>query len=650
MKITMCFIIILLLNIDQKAQPFLNFYEINSLEQCLEQATSDSLRISILTNLALGYKNINPYKSKVFCDSAINTFYKINYELQAQHIFKLAQAYNLRGDIHSAKNYLYQIIRIEKDIKNSKINILALIELGNLNLRNTKNDSALIYFIEAEHKLHELKKCSELPEIYFSLAKFYNEQNNTQKADSFFTQAIQMSISNGNKQFPAIIKLRQTKIAIDKNEMANAELLLNDLLNTITKDIELLEPEIYFTIGLLEKKKNNYNLAVENLHKAINKAKALNIDWYLWKYYMELTNIYISQNNYDSAFYYSEFMLQFAQKNRMYNEAHYSYVKISSLYENRNEFKKGLELLKISKLYYDSIIMNDTRLEIARKEALYATKAKFHDLSILKKEQDIKEAKSRLIQTIVFILIFAIVLIIAILSYILQQKKIRSKQRISVLMSQNLRQQMNPHFVFNTLNSIQYFLFQNDKNLSNIYLSKFAHLLRLVIDNSEKQYIPLSIEIEALKLYLELEKLRFKERIEYLIHVEDKIDIEKIEIPPMLIQPYVENAILHGLIPLEKKGMLSIDIRQKENKIYAVITDNGIGREKSEELKKGRNRNHQSLGSKITENRINLLNAIHKNNLKITYSDLTDQNGNPAGTKVELTIPLKRRNKNEQTI
>lgn len=206
-------------------------------------------------------------------------------------------------------------------------------------------------------------------------------------------------------------------------------------------------------------------------------------------------------------------------------------------------------------------------------------------------------------------------------------------------MQQNLRQQMNPHFVFNTLNSIQYFLFQNDKKSSNFYLSKFAQLLRTVIDNSNQQFVLLKEELSAIEIYLELEKLRFKDKISYTIELDGNIELDKTSIPPMFIQPFIENAILHGLIPLEKNGAISIQLKKEDNSIVCFIVDSGIGRKKSFELKNNSNRNHKSLGTKISENRIKLLNAIYKKNLKIEYTDLYDEHGNACGTQVKVILP-----------
>jgi len=202
-----------------------------------------------------------------------------------------------------------------------------------------------------------------------------------------------------------------------------------------------------------------------------------------------------------------------------------------------------------------------------------------------------------------------------------------------------LRLQMNPHFIFNTLNSIQYYILKNDKKSSNKYLSMFSNLMRVTLDNSQHNTIHIRDELEALQLYLELESLRFENKFDYNIILESN-ELLDIKIPTMIIQPYVENAVRHGLRNKDEKGKLDIELRKKDNMLICRIEDNGIGREKAEELKKNKNDSHIPLGTKITETRLNLINSLYGRKMKIIYTDLKDKDGSAAGTRVELDIPI----------
>jgi len=199
---------------------------------------------------------------------------------------------------------------------------------------------------------------------------------------------------------------------------------------------------------------------------------------------------------------------------------------------------------------------------------------------------------------------------------------------------------MNPHFIFNTLNSIQYYMYQNDKLATNTYLTKFTSLMRKVLENSQHTSVPIKDELEALNLYLELERLRFKDKFEYMINIDEDIDTMLFKIPTMLIQPYVENSICHGMIPGETKGLLRIDMKLEKDHISCIIEDNGIGREAARERRKLRGENHNSLGTQIVTSRLDLVNSLYGTSLKTIYTDLKNNAGEPAGTRVEIHIPI----------
>lgn len=205
---------------------------------------------------------------------------------------------------------------------------------------------------------------------------------------------------------------------------------------------------------------------------------------------------------------------------------------------------------------------------------------------------------------------------------------------------QALRAQMNPHFIFNSLNSIHNFIQINDKINASDYLLRFSKLIRLILENSARTSISLADELAALKLYIELEALRFSNRFHWEIMVSEDIDIQSVKIPPLIIQPFIENAIKHGLMPLTSEGKLSIYLSQEEETLRVVISDNGIGRKHAAMLN-SQNHNHHSMGIGITQDRIRLHNLKQQREVssKIEIEDLTE-NESPRGTKVTVQFPL----------
>lgn len=220
-----------------------------------------------------------------------------------------------------------------------------------------------------------------------------------------------------------------------------------------------------------------------------------------------------------------------------------------------------------------------------------------------------------------------------------ERRKTELNKRIANIESQALRAQMNPHFIFNTLSSIQHYISNHNTDAALKYLSKFAKLMRKIMENSKTPMITVAEELNALNLFLELEIMRFDKKFEYTITVDPEIDQNYDRIPSMLIQPYVENAIVHGLLPKQSPGKIIIALQKQNDTILCIVEDNGIGRENSQQFKKNRVQ-HKSMGMNITQERLDILNAGFNSNISCEIIDLFDK-GYPAGTRVRLIIPLE---------
>lgn len=245
---------------------------------------------------------------------------------------------------------------------------------------------------------------------------------------------------------------------------------------------------------------------------------------------------------------------------------------------------------------------------------------------------------------VVFIVIFLVYLIV-----FLRMKAIRRKHEADLkfvalerqlyeLEQKALQLQMNPHFLFNSLNSIQSFIVNNDMNNAIYYLSKFSQLMRRTLANSRESYVPLRDELQAIELYVEMEKLRFAGKFDFQLEVDSEIDEGFIEIPPMIIQPYVENAILHGLMHKNEKGNLKIGLSLQDENMIVLIEDNGVGRERAAEIRRESGIERKSRGMMITGERLDILNQYTKDTYTVRVIDLTNEAGQAAGTRVIITI------------
>jgi LytS/YehU family sensor histidine kinase len=222
----------------------------------------------------------------------------------------------------------------------------------------------------------------------------------------------------------------------------------------------------------------------------------------------------------------------------------------------------------------------------------------------------------------------------------LMQVKAEFEKQIAETEMIALRAQMNPHFIFNVLNSINKYILENESEKASHYLTQFSRLIRQVLENSKSSKIALEADLLALRLYIDMEKLRFGDRFNYIIDVQQNIDMQFTQLPPLLIQPYVENAIWHGLMQQETAGCLEILITQPDDNILQIIVqDNGIGRQKALELKSKSATKHKSFGMQLTNDRINMVNKIYNMKATVQYQDIYKEEL-PAGTRVTLIIPV----------
>ena len=206
---------------------------------------------------------------------------------------------------------------------------------------------------------------------------------------------------------------------------------------------------------------------------------------------------------------------------------------------------------------------------------------------------------------------------------------------------QVLRAQMNPHFIFNCLSSINRFILKNESEQASDYLTKFSRLIRMVLNNSKRSFVSLAEELEMLELYLQMEKLRFKNSFDYTLHKKNGIDTDTIFIPPLLLQPFVENAVWHGLMHKKDNGRLDVDVSTEKNILYCVITDNGVGRSAATAFQSKSAEKQKSMGMEITKHRMALINDDANEKTFFEIEDMYDESGNGKGTRVVLKIKYK---------
>lgn len=363
----------------------------------------------------------------------------------------------------------------------------------------------------------------------------------------------------------------------------------------------------------------------------------------------KIANAFIAQDEYKKAIPYLEKSIAEAGESEDLIVQKDAVRKLSEVYREIGEFDKATESYQryvevVDELYIKKEQELSQAARFSKEIAL-----KQNRIASLENERKLNESRYQLafenqeliarnsqIQKWVIGSLILVVLVLFFAAYTQFINIKQQKQANNILALKSLRTQMNPHFIFNALNSVNSFIAVNDERTANKYLTDFSLLMRSVLENSEEDFIPLEKEIELLELYVKLEHFRFKDKFDYKISVDENIPLEDYVIPPMLLQPYVENAVWHGLRYKEEKGKLEINFQQMDSySIKITITDNGIGRKKSIKFKTENQKKQKSKGMGNTHRRIAILNEMYKDKIAVRVEDVFE---NSEGTRVELIL------------
>ncbi|MBN2669151.1 MAG: tetratricopeptide repeat protein [Bacteroidales bacterium] len=413
--------------------------------------------------------------------------------------------------------------------------------------------------------------------------------------------------------------------------------------------------QAYNNMGNAYRSAENYDKELEVRQKAAkinsksNNADALSDDR------LNIADVYIKTNQPEEAIPYLEKTLEYSEAIGSIEKQAKAQKSMSVALAKSGKINDAIARYQLYVHLQDSILREKEQAILAKLEIntlvlekqqridlLEKNKAlRDNEILILKQEQAIK-AESLKNQQIFIYSLLAVALMLVISTILILRSSRQKRIANQMLALKSLRSQMNPHFIFNALNSVNSFISTNNERAANKYLSEFSRLMRAVLDNSEHNFIPLSTEINMLELYLNLEHLRFQDKFDYQFKVQENIDLEQYEIPPMLIQPYIENAIWHGLRYKESKGFLKVEITENKETVAVLIEDNGIGRKASQEIKTKNQKAKTSTGLRNIKTRLEVLNQTYKTNIRAEISDL--ENNNITGTRVEIFVPQKHKN------
>ena len=628
--------------------------KIDSLTAALQHAKNDIDKAQTLNAIADGYKSTNSKQMIYYATKALELSRKIQYTIEEGHAeLNLGNAAIILGNYKQALQRFASAESIFKNEMPTAKNSLEIKKgmakaygsIGIVFAEQSNYSKGLLYHLKAAkiyEEINDLKKCAQ---VYNNIGVAYKSQSSDFKALEYFLKAekIQVKVNDLNigitltniancylKQIntqKAFEYYTKAKVSIDRNQDSRAL------------------AEWYNNMGLFYVETKNISKAIENWNAAIETSKSIGDKFALADTYLYLGQLFFEQNNDAAALLNVNAALQLSRKTDVLEQTVVAQKLLSDIYDRQNNAPQSLVHFKLYSQAKDSL----TNVETIRKSVESEMNFDFEKREVLQKEELQKkellleaQAKQNKLQ-LLFAGLFAVMLGgIGFLFYNRMQlkKNLTLQKELAEYEQKALHLQMNPHFVFNCLGSISSFIVQNGTHSAVKYLAKFSKLMRLTLEYSKQSLIPIDKEIQSLENYLELEQLRFNHKFNFTI-TKDKAIEDDLALPPLLLQPFVENAIIHGVIPSKELGTISIAFQIQNQSLVCIIEDNGIGYATSRAIKEKSVTVHQSMALDITKKRLQMIASSTSKKAEVAIDDMTIATDGTNGTRVTLHLPLQ---------
>ena len=588
----------------------------------IRKHANDEKGIATVThNMGISYFNLANYPLALKCQrDALDIFKKTNNNAgMASSLNSMGVIFLYLSDYPKALDHYFKALHIYEQSGDEASKGNAFTNIGLVYNKLDNYDKALEYYFKASNISKKYGDQYNLQNSLTNIGNTYDNSGDAAKALSFYKQALVINEKLGNNRGIA-----------------------SNLINT----------------GIVYSGLENYGMALDYLKKSLKLYEQLND-----KYGMSIALSYISQayaeapadvlaayginlsERYEHAITLQQKGLHMAQATGNLITESEAWGNLSEIYTNNKDFSKALVAYKNYISIRDSIFSNEKRSEISRMAMQYDFDKKE---TIAKADADKRQAlanaeirKQRIVKNAIAagagLLVLAIVFIFAIYKKkrdaVEMHKDAEFKAQVADTEMKALRAQMNPHFIFNSLNSISDYISKQDVKTADRYLTKFAKMMRLILENSEHKQISLAEDLKALELYMQLEALRLNDKFSYEIKIDSDIDQDITMVPPLILQPFVENSIWHGIAQKEGRGKILIEIKKENEMINCAVEDNGVGRNQLMQYEQNQI-SKKSLGMKITRSRIDILNQPGKTKGAVELLDLAK------GMRVEIRLPL----------
>ena len=657
--------------------------KIDSLLKVLENTKVDTTRVTLLHRISKEYLLTNSYKVIEYEKQGLILSKKIGYKKgQSICLHTLGQAYDNIGKFDTALVFYEKRLMLAKELKDSigiakTFNNMGIIYLhygetkkaidltemanriyasrdeksllaigysniGNIYLGQAENAIALDYYLKACKLYQEDNNENGIGNPLLNICSIYTEMKQYEKAKQYALEANTKFVKTNNIRG---IGIALQKLAVVYNEegdfenaikyLNKAKVIFDEMHDSYNQGL------VNQALGAAFHELGENRKALDNLNMSLLIAKKIGDSQLISTLYGNLGDVYSENGDFQKALEYMHKSEQMLQE----NNDKFTLLQISMafivLYARMNQPDSVKKYLEKYKQLQDTIYSEQTTKAIAEMQTKYETEKK--DKEILALNLDVEKKKN----TVWAIASGAVLLLVvsgsgfAVFSNKKRREQAVLQQTISETDMKALRSQMNPHFIFNCIHTINGLLNGLKIQESKACLDQFSNLTRSVLENSKKREIPLSDELETLRLYMDLENMRFANPFQYTLTIETGIDPETTLVPPLILQPFVENSIKHGFCDPEKAGKLKIEIRTENDCLICMVEDNGIGRTNTINVKPVSGFKKESLGIKLTEERLDLIRRTKKVKSHFSIKDLVDGANNPAGTLVEMVLPYE---------
>lgn len=620
---------------------------------CFAQNRVDSLITNALENKVENYFELQKHFRRIrFTNEEI----EILLDRSKKERYKLGEvfAYNLQGrarrnitEYYKAEERYKLALELARKIKSVEAEVVTLNQLGVIYRRQDKVRGALNYHQAALAILSKLENPNKDFKVSHSIS--INSIGNIYLAIKQYELALD--------KFEESIRIQEELndlrgLAINHQNIGYAYQNIGDLdlaLENYNKSLEynnlnkssLGKVICHNSISNVLIKQGKYNEAYNYISEVVPVAKGLENRYYLSEVYNTLGWSLIKLNELKDAEEYLYKSLKIGTDNNIPSSLTVSYLHLSELHQKEKNYKEALEHFQ-SSIEIDKKTFNEKNVRwVTNLMSNFEDEVKSNEIVRLDREKKIAELNLTKSRNILIITFVSLALFSVVLYSIYRQRLLKNDKKILMLEQEALQSQMNPHFVFNALNSIKLYIINNEQKNAVYYLNKFSKLIRNILDASKVKEVSLSEELSTMNLYMSIENIRFSNEIEYSEKVDESINLEGIKVPPLILQPFLENAIWHGLSSKKGSKKVSLEVHKVSDDFIQIdIEDNGVGREQAFKIKKNKSLNRKSIGIDLTKQRLQNFTNEFKDDFALNYYDLKDKEGNATGTKVSIKIPL----------